>query len=97
MIVNVLPETEIDVLEEIEQEIKEGNSHKLIIFNDDYNTFDHVIDTLIDICQHSREQAEQCAIITHYVGKCSVKEGSFNKLRPLCEGILDRGINAEVC
>jgi ATP-dependent Clp protease adaptor protein ClpS len=75
----------------IEQEERE-----LIVFNDDYNTFDHVIDTLIKICDHSPEQAEQCTLIIHYKGKCTVKHGSYEFLKPMREGICDRGISAEI-
>ncbi|PJR05051.1 ATP-dependent Clp protease adaptor ClpS [Avrilella dinanensis] len=71
--------------------------HKeLILFNDDVNTFDHVIDTLIRICQHDLIQAEQCAMLVHYKGKCGVKTGSFDELEPMCTGLLDAGLSAEI-
>ncbi|WP_277631847.1 ATP-dependent Clp protease adaptor ClpS [Avrilella dinanensis] len=71
--------------------------HKeLILFNDDVNTFDHVIDTLIRICQHDLIQAEQCAMLVHYKGKCGVKTGSFEELEPMCTGLLDAGLSAEI-
>jgi ATP-dependent Clp protease adaptor protein ClpS len=69
---------------------------QLILYNDDVNTFDHVIDSLIKICGHEPEQAEQCAHIVHYKGKCGVKSGEFEKLRPMCEALLDRGISAVI-
>jgi ATP-dependent Clp protease adaptor protein ClpS len=69
---------------------------KLMIFNDDINTFEHVIETLIEICEHTPDQAEQCAWITHYKGKCTVKEGSFEKLAPMRNGICERGIDAKI-
>ena len=56
-----------------------GSVHDLVVFNDDINTFEHVIDTLVDVCEHSPEQAEQCTIIIHHTGKCSVKEGPIRK------------------
>jgi len=68
----------------------------LVVFNDDVNTFEHVINTLIKICSHSAEQAEQCTYLIHYKGKCTVKTGSFTELRPMCENILDAGITATV-
>jgi ATP-dependent Clp protease adaptor protein ClpS len=68
----------------------------LIIWNDDVNTFDWVIDTLIEICGHSKQQAEQCAMIIHSKGKYAVKNGSYDILKPMCEGIIDRGINATI-
>src|SRR5687768_13125076 len=68
----------------------------LIVWNDEVNTFDWVIETLIEVCGHSQEQAEQCAIIIDSKGKYSVKEGSFETLKPMCEAITDRGINATI-
>ncbi len=55
----------------------------LVLHNDDYNTFDHVIDCLVSICKHSTIQAEQCAYIVHHNGKCSVKKGTLSKLKPM--------------
>lgn len=63
------------------QEMLEENK-SLILFNDDFNTFDFVIDTLVDVCGHDPLQAEQCALIVHYKGKCAVKSGSHNELKP---------------
>jgi len=68
----------------------------LIVWNDQVNTFDWVIETLMDICGHSEEQAEQCAMIIHAKGKYAVKEGSYETLRPMCEAITERGIGATV-
>jgi len=76
--------------------VKEQVVHDLIVFNDDVNTFDHVIQTLIEICDHSPEQAEQCTILIHYKGKCTVKSGEVNELTPLRNAICHRGISAEV-
>ena len=68
----------------------------LIVWNDEVNTFEWVIESLIEICGHTHEQAEQCAYIIHYQGKYAVKNGSFDNLKPLCEAITERGINATV-
>jgi len=68
----------------------------LILWNDDVNTFEWVIETLIEVCGHSEEQAEQCAYIVHFKGKCSVKNGSYDELKPLCNKITERGIGATV-
>ncbi|OEK07234.1 Clp protease ClpS [Roseivirga misakiensis] len=68
----------------------------LVVFNDDVNTFEHVSNILIKVCKHSAEQAEQCTLLIHYKGKCTVKTGSFAELRPMCENILDAGITATV-
>lgn len=86
--------TETEVLEEVETKVEEG--HRLIVFNDEVNTFDHVIDTLVEVCQHSEPQAEQCTLIIHFKGKCAVKEGSWNDLVPMRNAICERGISAEV-
>ncbi|HEU4554163.1 MAG TPA: ATP-dependent Clp protease adaptor ClpS [Chitinophaga sp.] len=68
----------------------------LIVWNDDVNTFDWVIQSLIEVCEHSAEQAEQCALFIHYNGKYAVKHGEFTQLRPMCEALLDRGISATI-
>jgi ATP-dependent Clp protease adaptor protein ClpS len=68
----------------------------LIIYNDDVNTFDFVTQSLIKICKHDALQAEQCTMIIHYNGKCSVKRGSFEKLRAMCDALCDRGLSAEI-
>ena len=82
----------VDVLEAVEQ----TDLMDLIVFNDDVNTFDHVIDTLIYACDHTPEQAEQCSIIVHYKGKCTVKTGSYDDLEPRCSMLLDAGLSAEI-
>ena len=68
----------------------------LIVWNDEVNTFEWVIETLIDICHHTYEQAEQCAYIIHFQGKYAVKQGSYEELKPMCDAITDRGIGATV-
>jgi deoxyxylulose-5-phosphate synthase len=73
-----------------------GINNEIVLHNDDVNTFDHVIETLIRVCKHDAIQAEQCATLVHYTGKCAVKQGPINKLKPICEALLEKGINAEV-
>ncbi len=73
-----------------------GQDKELTVFNDDVNTFDHVIETLIKVCEHSPEQAEQCTWIIHHNGKCAVKLGQWDYLKPMRDAICDRGISAEV-
>ena len=68
----------------------------LVVFNDDFNTFDHVIETLIRVCRHSPEQAEQCTWIIHHKGKCTVKSGTLNELKPMREAICEAGIDAKI-
>lgn len=76
--------------------VKEDELHNIILYNDDVNTFDYVIDSLIEICNHDFIQAVQCTYIAHYVGKCAVKKGTYQKLRPLCEALLERGLTATI-
>lgn len=68
----------------------------LIVWNDEVNTFEWVIETLIEVCGHSYEQAEQCSYIIHFKGKYAVKEGAYDDLKPLCDAITERGIGATV-
>lgn len=79
-----------EVLEQV------NTSHEIILYNDDVNTFDHVIDTLIRVCNHDELQAEQCAILVHYTGKCGVKTGSYDELKPQCSLLLEAGLSAEI-
>ena len=72
------------------------NENEIILYNDDLNTFDHVINTLISVCDHTLEQAEQCSLIVHYKGKCSVKTGSYSNLKPMCTKLLQAGLSAEI-
>ncbi|AWA30807.1 hypothetical protein HYN48_12355 [Flavobacterium magnum] len=84
------------VLEEVLTEEAVGNNNEIVLYNDDVNTFDHVIETLIRVCSHTAEQAEQCAILVHYKGKCTVKTGSFEELKPQCTQLLEAGLSAEI-
>ncbi|WP_347175186.1 ATP-dependent Clp protease adaptor ClpS [Polaribacter uvawellassae] len=81
---------EVDILE------KEVNQHEIVLFNDDVNTFDHVIESLIDVCEHTLEQAEQCSILVHYKGKCTVKTGEYKDLKPRCSKLQQLGLSAEL-
>ncbi|HEY3404908.1 MAG TPA: ATP-dependent Clp protease adaptor ClpS [Ohtaekwangia sp.] len=82
----------VEVLEAVET----TDLMDLVVFNDDFNTFDHVIQTLIRVCEHTQEQAEQCTLLIHYKGKCAVKSGSFDFLKPLREAICEAGIDARI-
>jgi len=84
------PETE--VLELTEHVVKSENKRALVVHNDDYNTFDHVTATLIEVCKHSTLQAQQCTLIVHNNGKCEVKIGTLQELMPLRFAIQNRGI-----
>ena len=80
----------LDVLE------KEANLNEIVLYNDEVNTFDHVIETLIGACDHTPEQAEQCSLIVHYKGKCTVKTGEYDDLEPRCTMLLNAGLSAEI-
>lgn len=70
--------------------------NEIVMYNDNVNTFDHVIETLIRVCRHTAEQAEQCSLIVHYNGKCTVKTGDYDELRPQCVQLLEAGLSAEI-
>ena len=80
-------------LETLKQIIKD---YEIVVFNDDVNTFDFVIDALIDVCDHEPLQAEQCTMLIHYSGKCVVKTGSYKDLEPRCTRLLELGLSAEI-
>ena len=83
-------ESELEVLTQVKRE------HEIILYNDDVNTFDHVINTLVAYCDHTYEQAEQCAYIVHYSGKCIVKTGSYEELEPICQKLLEAQLSAAI-
>jgi ATP-dependent Clp protease adaptor protein ClpS len=86
----VKEQLDTDILEDLD------NSHSLIVWNDNVNTFEWVIETLIEVCGHDEQQAEQCAMIIHNKGKYAVKHGSYDTLKPMCDAITDRGIGATI-
>ncbi|MBW7870853.1 MAG: ATP-dependent Clp protease adaptor ClpS [Flavobacteriia bacterium] len=83
-------ESGVDVLVEDEEK------RLLVLHNDEVNTFDFVIESLIDICHHTVLQAEQCTWLVHFKGKCDVKNGSYDFLEPMCTALLERGLSAEI-
>ena len=87
---------DLDEVEVLLEELVDIEESELVVFNDDFNTFDHVTKILIKVCKHTQEQAEQCTLIIHYKGKCAVKKGSKEKLKPMCQAILDAGIQAAI-
>ena len=84
------------VQEDVLVEEAVGTNNEIVLHNDDVNTFDHVIETLIRVCKHDALQAEQCALLVHYKGKCTVKTGTFEELKPQCSALLDAGLSAEI-
>mgnify|MGYP001956427314 FL=1 len=85
-------ETQEDVLSEVSLD---GDWH-VVLYNDNHNTFDHVIDCLIHTCGHDALQAEQCAMIVHFKGKCTVKSGSYNELAPIHESLTEKDLTVEL-
>ena len=88
--------TKEKIQEDVSVAEKESNQNEIVLYNDDVNTFDHVINSLIFACEHTPEQAEQCSIIVHYKGKCTVKTGEFNESKPRCTMLLEAGLSAEI-
>lgn len=85
-----LKESETGVLDVLSE------TYSLVVWNDEVNTFEWVIETLIKVCGHSTEQAEQCALLIHTQGKYAVKKGDYDTLKPMCDAITDRGIGATI-
>jgi len=88
--------TKEKIKEEVSVLEKEKNLNEIVLYSDDVNTFDHVINTLIFACEHTPEQAEQCSIIVHYKGQRTVKTGEFDDLKPRCTMLLEAGLSAEI-
>ena len=88
------PEIQTDIDTAINELLKPNNA--LIMYNDEVNTFDHVIRCLIAYCNHSNIQAEQCALIIHHSGKSDVKHGSYEELKPVCEALLEQGLSVKI-
>ena len=87
-----MTETFVDPVEEILKD----SPYAIILYNDDVNTFDTVIDALVKYCEHTPLQANQCATIVHYKGKCDVKHGYYETLMPICSALLDYGLKAKI-
>ena len=88
--------TQEEVLEKVDIQEKETPFHEIILYNDEVNTFDFVIDSLIKVCDHSPIQAEQCTFLVHMKGKCAVKSGEYKELEPRCTKLLELGLSAEI-
>ena len=87
-------QTEIQPWDDVAIDVATQEPFSLIVWNDEVNTFEWVIETLVSVCQHSHEQAEQCAYIIHFRGKYAVKQGDYDDLKPMCDAITERGIGA---
>ena len=89
---------EPDVIEEVDVNLDEllDNVKQIVVYDDDHNTFDHVINCFVKYCKHESIQAEQCTMMVHHNGKCSVKNGAYNKLKPICEALQENGLTAKI-
>jgi len=85
-----------EILEQVKHKEAVVKNHEIVLHNDEVNTFDHVIDCLVAYCDHAPLQAEQCALIVHYNGKCSVKTGALKELKDRCTNLLNAGLSAEI-
>lgn len=92
----MLNSTLIDEEEDLDTLLLDVEQKQIVLFNDDVNTFDDVIRWLVEICEHESIQAEQCAYLVHYKGKCSVKTGTWEDLQPRAVALLDRGLSVEI-
>ena len=88
--------TQEEVLEKVDVQEEQTPFHEIVLYNDDVNTFDFVIDSLIKVCDHSPIQAEQCTFLVHFKGKCSVKSGEYKELDPRCTKLLELGLSDEI-
>jgi ATP-dependent Clp protease adaptor protein ClpS len=95
-LIRIIMSTLTETLDEVLVEEAVGNNNEIVLYNDDVNTFDHVIESLVKICNHTWEQAEQCAILVHYKGQCTVKTGELPKLKPQCASLQDAGLSAVI-
>lgn len=87
-------EEEEDVL--VEEEISSGSISKIIVYNDDFNTFDWVITCFMEVCGHTHEQSEQLSLLIHFKGKADVKTGPFEVLKPMKDALVERGLSAVI-
>lgn len=87
---------DVAVEEEVLLEDQVAQDWRIVLYNDEHNTFDHVIEMLVKVCKHDPLQAEQCAVLVHFQGKCDVKHGSYEELEPMCTALLEADLTAEI-
>ena len=92
----ILASTQEEVATDELQEVMESEGFSLVLYNDEHNTFDHVIEMLIAVCGHDALQAEQCALLVHFKGKCTVLSGTYDELEPKCTKLLDADLTADI-
>ena len=88
--------TKSHTLQQSSEKEQKENLCEIVLYNDDVNSFDFVIETLIDVCNHEHLQAVQCTYIIHYNGKCGVKYGTYKKLEPICGELIRRGLTTKI-
>ncbi|HBL37661.1 MAG TPA: hypothetical protein DDZ19_00960 [Flavobacteriales bacterium] len=88
--------TEEQVVSDSLLDTLESEGFNLVLYNDEHNTFDHVINMLVAVCNHDAMQAEQCALMVHFKGKCAVMSGTYDELEPKCTGLLEADLTAEI-
>lgn len=86
----------VETQEEVLSEVALDGDWNVVLFNDNHNTFDHVIECLVTTCGHDALQAEQCAMIVHFKGKCTVKSGEYDELAPMLKALSDRDLTVEL-
>lgn len=89
-------EIQTDNEESVDTLLLDVEEKTIVLYNDEVNTFDFVIDSLIKVCKHEPIQAEQCTILVHFKGRCDVKKGEYDTLEPICSALLERGLTAEI-
>ena len=89
-------QTDLDILEQEDTLVVEQKERSIVVYNDDVNSFDFVIESLMKYCGHESEQAMQCTYLIHYKGQCAVKNGSYKSLKPICEALLENGLTAKI-
>jgi ATP-dependent Clp protease adaptor protein ClpS len=87
---------QIHTFEEVDVLVENDKVFKIVLFNDDVNTFDYVIELLVEYCDHDYIQAEQCATLVHYKGRCDVKSGNYEELEPIASALLQKGLSVEI-
>ena len=93
---NTITASEVDEVMQVEKTTTDLQQAQLVVYNDDFNTFDWVIQCFMEVCDHTFEQAEQLSLIVHYKGKAVVKTGNFDKLKPMKDALVERGLSAVI-
>lgn len=93
---NILSNKELEEVLLAEMEATTSNKSEIIVYNDDYNTFDWVIQCFMEICNHAYDQSEQLSLLIHFKGKASVKSGTYESLKPMKDALVDRGLSAVI-